>query len=115
MKNKIRQILSNFKIIFFSAVTILIHIDTGNAQYTINQAVRDMEYTTQPFTAGSLIYNFTTASSQAYGNNMPLIDAAPVRNGIFSGDINQDGTIDAGDLSLGENDVTNSLSGYEPD
>lgn len=31
---------------------------------------------------------------------------------IFSGDVNQDGIIDAGDLSLVDNDAFNSVSGY---
>ncbi len=33
---------------------------------------------------------------------------------LYSGDVNQDGTIDAGDLSHVENDAANSLSGYFP-
>lgn len=52
-------------------------------------------------------YNFTTSSSQAFGNNMAL------KSGFYcyySGDINQDQTIDAGDLALAEN--ANGNSGY---
>lgn len=33
---------------------------------------------------------------------------------IFSGDENQDGTVDASDLSDADNDALNSLSGYVP-
>jgi|GEM_PF-2977229 len=54
-------------------------------------------------------YNFTTANSQAYGNNM-------VQKGskwcIISGDVNQDNIIDAADISLVDGDATNSLTGY---
>jgi len=59
-------------------------------------------------------YNFTTSSSQAYGNNMIQIDATPVRFGIYSGDVNQDGTIDLSDGSLIDNDAFNFANGYLP-
>jgi hypothetical protein len=67
---------------------------------------------TQMFTADNLYYNFTSASAQAFGDNQNLVDSSPVRYAIFSGDVNQDGTIDAGDLSQVENDASNSISGY---
>ena len=57
-------------------------------------------------------YDFTASSSQAYGNNMIQTDASPVRFGIYSGDVNQDGTIDASDVSETDNDAFSSLSGY---
>lgn len=68
--------------------------------------------TAQTFTGGSLTYNFSASNTQAFGNNMKQIDASPVRFGIFSGDVNKDGTIDASDLSDTDNDSYNSLSGY---
>ncbi|MBS1551589.1 MAG: PQQ-dependent sugar dehydrogenase [Bacteroidetes bacterium] len=59
---------------------------------------------------GSLInYDFTNDSSKAYGNNQ-------IRKGniycIYNGDADQDGTIDATDVSLIDNGATNGLSGY---
>ena len=45
---------------------------------------------------------------------MKHIDAPSVLYGIYSGDVYQDGTNDASDLSLVENDVSNSVSGYVP-
>ena len=57
-------------------------------------------------------YNFSSAAAQAFGNNMKQVDASPVRFAIYSGDINQDGTIDASDVSEVDNDANNSLSGY---
>lgn len=57
-------------------------------------------------------YNFTTAITQAYGSNMLQIDASPVRYGIYSGDVNKDGTIDVTDLGLIDNDVNNFTTGY---
>ena len=59
-------------------------------------------------------YTFFYNISSAYGNNMKLIDEFPDidKYGIFSGDINQDGTIDASDVSETDNDAYSSASGY---
>lgn len=57
-------------------------------------------------------YNFTSNITQAYGNNIVQVDASPVRFGIYSGDINQDGIIDAEDLSNVDNDAANFVLGY---
>jgi hypothetical protein len=54
-------------------------------------------------------YNFTTTSSQAFGNNLKL---KGTKYCVYNGDLNQDGVIDATDLSRVENDNTNSASGY---
>ncbi|MBK9404625.1 MAG: hypothetical protein IPN57_08845 [Ignavibacteria bacterium] len=43
---------------------------------------------------------------------MKQVDASPVVFAIFSGDVNQDGTIDASDVSDADNDAFNSVSGY---
>ncbi len=65
------------------------------------------------FTYGTTMnYDFTVSSTQAYGSNMIQVDTSPVRFAIYSGDINQDGTIDASDLSETDNDAFNSVSGY---
>lgn len=65
---------------------------------------------TQQFVSGALSYNFTTANTQAFGNN--LIEKPVGSNTwcIYSGDANQDGTIDALDRSETWND--RNLSGY---
>jgi hypothetical protein len=76
----------------------------------------------------TMSYNFTTAAAQAFGDNQVQTavvagkdvsvkanlynDASTARFAIFSGDINQDGTIDASDVSEVDNDAINSLSGY---
>ncbi|MBK7446256.1 MAG: hypothetical protein IPJ45_09585 [Ignavibacteria bacterium] len=54
-------------------------------------------------------YDFTTSSSQAYGNNLLLMGT---KFTIYSGDINQDEVIDASDMSEVDNDAYNSVSGY---
>lgn len=59
-----------------------------------------------PFT-----YDFTTAQTQAYGSNMVLAGA---RYCIYSGDVNQDGTVDATDAGAVDNDAANYASGYLP-
>lgn len=68
--------------------------------------------TTQTFSGNALTYNFTTANTKAYGDNMIQVDASPVAFAIYSGDVNQDGTIDASDVSDTDNDAFSSLSGY---
>jgi hypothetical protein len=60
----------------------------------------------------TLNYDFTFAQSQAFGSNQSQVDASPVRFGMYSGDVNQDGTIDAGDISPVENDVSAGATGY---
>ncbi len=58
---------------------------------------------------GTLNYNFTTASSQAYGNNEKQIGS---KYCIFSGDVDQDGNIDVTDLILINNDADVFTTGY---
>ncbi|MEO8448016.1 MAG: choice-of-anchor B family protein [bacterium] len=57
-------------------------------------------------------YDFTSSDTQAYGNNMISVDASPVRFALYGGDSNQDGIVDAKDLSLINNDALNFGTGY---
>jgi len=68
--------------------------------------------TSQSFNNGILNYNFSDALSKAYGNNQIQVDASPTRYANYSGDVNQDGTVDASDLSSVDNDAANFISGY---
>lgn len=61
------------------------------------------------FVSDSISYDFTSSSSQAYGNNMILKGS---KYTFYSGDVNQDGIIDASDLSLVDNAAFNTVSGY---
>lgn len=61
------------------------------------------------FASNEAVYNFTSSASQAYGNN--LIQKG-FRFCIYSGDVNNDGTIDGGDLLLIENDAASGSTGY---
>ncbi|HMS64786.1 MAG TPA: YCF48-related protein [Ignavibacteria bacterium] len=54
-------------------------------------------------------YDFTSGVSQTFGDNAVLVNTSYC---IPSGDVNQDGIIDAGDLSNVENDVALSNTGY---
>ncbi len=64
----------------------------------------------QNFASGDVsAYDFTISNSQAYGNN--LIHKGS-RYCIYSGDVNQDGVINAIDLSMVDNQAYNFASGY---
>ena len=66
----------------------------------------------QSFTTGGVYnYNFTNEASKAYGDNQKLKGS---KYCIYSGDTNQDGIIDATDMSQVENDASLSLIGYNP-
>ena len=57
-------------------------------------------------------YVFSDLVTKAFGSNMSQIDSSPLRYGFYSGDIDQDGIVDASDLSQAENDAMNAVSGY---
>ena len=61
------------------------------------------------FSSGLMNYDFSDASSKAYGNNMTLKGS---KYCIYSGDVNKDETVDASDISSIDNDANNSVSGY---
>ncbi|TBX65986.1 hypothetical protein EZL74_11475 [Flavobacterium silvisoli] len=54
-------------------------------------------------------YNFTDAASKAYGNNMKMLETGVY--GFYSGDINQDGFIEAQDFPPLTNDSDNFAEG----
>ncbi|MDQ3022162.1 MAG: choice-of-anchor J domain-containing protein [Bacteroidota bacterium] len=56
-------------------------------------------------------YDFTTAASQAFGNNLTFKAG---KFTLYSGDVNQDGVIDLTDLSMVDNDAFNFIGGYVP-
>lgn len=65
-----------------------------------------------PFTGDSSSYNYTDASSKAYGNNMIQIDSTPVKFAIYNGDVNQNGAVDLDDVIQVYNDANGFASGY---
>lgn len=61
------------------------------------------------FSNGALSYDFTTAATQAYGNNMVSVSG---EWSLYTGDVNQDGVVDLADDALIDNDAFNFVTGY---
>lgn len=57
-------------------------------------------------------YDMAVQQNRAYMNNTVLVDNSPVRYAIYSGDVNQDGIVDATDALLIDNDANNFAAGY---
>ena len=69
--------------------------------------------TGENFSSEVLTYNFSSASSKAFGNNMMQVDGSPVKFGIYSGDVNQDGYVNLSDVILTYNDANTFVTGYK--
>lgn len=54
-------------------------------------------------------YDFTSSAASAYGSNLVLKSGVYC---VYSGDVNQDGTVDGTDTQLIDNDSYNFNSGY---
>ncbi|MBS1517990.1 MAG: hypothetical protein JSS91_07875 [Bacteroidetes bacterium] len=61
------------------------------------------------FISNSMSYNFTTSGSQAFGSNQIQVGTKWT---MFSGDVDQEGTVDLSDGSLIDNDAYNFETGY---
>lgn len=55
-------------------------------------------------------YNFTTAASQAYGNNMLELEAGVF--GVYGGEVDQDGILTGADLVAATDNVRATVTGY---
>jgi len=64
------------------------------------------------FNEHNITYNFTTAQSKAFGNNMTRVDLTPITYAVYGGDADQDGNVDASDLSIIDNHAANFTTGY---
>jgi len=62
---------------------------------------------------GPIVCNFTSAASQAYGNNLKLMGGGVYA--IYAGDANQDGLVDGGDMALIDNATIAVRIGYYPE
>ena len=96
----------NFKMNFATAGEYYVSVKHKNSLEIWSKAGGE-DY--DPMTMES--YNFVSASSQAFGNNMIQVDTSPVRFALYSGDVNQDGSIDGADAVIVDNDVFNFVSG----
>jgi endonuclease G len=97
---------------------------SGTGTFTFSNAINGSNYyivvkhrnsietwsaSVQSFTSNTLSYNFTTATTQAYGSNLILKGS---KYCIYSGDVNQDGLVDSRDVGIVDNDNTNYITGY---
>lgn len=64
----------------------------------------------EQFLLNNLEYDFTMDSSSAFGNNLVLKGS---KYCIYSGDVNQDGIVDASDITFIDNNTYNFIIGYE--
>jgi hypothetical protein len=60
---------------------------------------------------GTFNYNFLFPAGQSFGNNMAPIPSQ-IYYAMYSGDVNQDKTIDGTDVGRVDNDAANFVSGY---
>lgn len=67
----------------------------------------------QNFTNSILSYDLSSFAGQAYGNNLIQVNANPLRYALFSGDVNQSGTINLSDLISVSNDASSFFTGYQ--
>jgi len=97
-----------------AALTFPLSLNTENYYIQIKHrnSLETWSSTTDYFEDHSISYDFTNSISKAYGDNMIRVDISPLEYAVYGGDVNQDGTIDASDLSLIENDAANFLTGY---
>ncbi|MDQ3019531.1 MAG: S8 family serine peptidase [Bacteroidota bacterium] len=122
VKVYLRTTISPFPIVDLAKVNLN---SSGTALITFNEAENGINYylqfkhrnsletwskSGQSFPANStLIYNFTTDSAKAFGNNLKKVGVKWV---IYTGDVNQDGSVDISDLAMIDNDAGNFASGY---
>jgi len=64
------------------------------------------------FTSSQMTYNFTSADTQAFGNNLIGINTTPQKYGIYSGDQNQDGFVNLTDVVNVFNNANAFVNGY---
>lgn len=97
----------NFKFNIAPAGTYYVVIKHRNSIETWSRLSGE---TYNPMNLGS--YNFSDSLSKAYGSNMKQVDFSPVNFAAYSGDVDQDGSVDASDVSSIDNDANNSVTGY---
>lgn len=100
---------------------------SGNAVFTFNNTVNNFNIyvdvkhrnsveawsaVLNKFTSSAFTFNLSSNFSQAYGNNMIVVDASPVRYAMYSGDADQNGYVNLNDVTLIFNDANNYITGY---
>lgn len=95
-----------------NAVLSYTKISLGKSYYIVFKHRNSLEtWSSLPlaFATANVSYDFTTNPNKAYGDNMVVISGEA---SYYSGDVNQDGTIDLTDGGLVDNDIFNFASGY---
>jgi PKD repeat protein len=87
-------------------------ITTGSYYITIRHRNSIAITTASPVSiaGGTVNYDFSTSSSQAFGNNLLNINGTYI---IYSGDVNQDGHINAADMTVVDSEANIFKVGYE--
>jgi hypothetical protein len=96
-----------------SASLMIPAVHSGSYYVTVKHR-NSLETTTAlpvSFSGSTITYNFSTAASQAYGNNMKGVSGEYV---IYGGDVSQDGIVDSGDMIGIDNDASGFVTGYVP-
>ncbi len=91
---------------------LLPFIQSGSYYITIRHrnSIETVSAVPVSFSGYTMNYDFSDVASKAYGNNLKL--TADGRYALYTGDVNQDGIVDAGDMIPLDNDAGNSLTGY---
>jgi hypothetical protein len=94
-----------------TAACIFLTSQSGSYYIVVKHRNSIETWSTTPITIGaSSSYNFTTSANKAYGDNMKEME--PGVWAFYSGDINQDGFIEASDFPLLNNDNDAFAEGY---
>jgi choice-of-anchor B domain-containing protein len=87
---------------------------TGNYYLAVKHRNSIETWSSAPisYTRGGSIYKSFIDPGASYGDNMVQLIQTENWRGMYSGDVNQDGAIDASDVSIIDNDAANFVGGY---
>jgi len=94
-------------LIFYSPASVPFYLQVKH-----RNSIETWSSTANSFINATMTYDFTNSINKAFGNNMKQVDASPVRFAFYSGDVNQDGVVDATDAGRIDNDASNFVTGY---
>lgn len=107
-------VIKSFNTIVTTTGDVIINMppDTGSYYIVVKHRNALETWSALPVTLNPnyILYDFTTGANKAYGSNQK--DLGYFKWGFYSGDINQDGAIDAFDYLLAESDIISGNSGY---
>lgn len=124
IKIYLRNVSSPFVIIDSAKSVLDIHgngnfhfqsVENGVQYYIVlkhRNSIETWSSTGKIFTSNQLDYDFTTSSAKAFGNNMKLVDSAPIEFAVYGGNVNQDDVVDQSDIISVYNDASAFVSGY---